>query len=529
MRRLGLASLLGIVLAAGLMHPLWRAEWAVMDDYQTLARLGESGSLPWSEVPAVIAMSETGHPGESGRYRPALWALHTLEAAWLGPSPARFFLWRTVQFGFILAVVWWIASAYVGALIATLLTVYTTTYSYWSDSFVHLFVSENWGAVFLAGFAIGAERAWRGWRRGAGVPTSALVTMAVAGTLAGACKENLLILLPLHASMLYLATRRSRPHPAVWLSSAVYALSGVAIAFAVLIGLRRSGDIDLYGNATDFTERLALLARPAPLAIVCASVVLIGLWSWAHRAGAARLTAARFQEWRALWKTVLVVFGVSTAVLLSQFVFYNGDWPTRGSRFDFPGRLIEMVAYALVWYFGRRSAAIWRVPPHWQRPAVALYALALVLLIARHPIPLLEAAREQVGLTQRIGAARRAVGDSVRGAPDRPVVLLPAREIDFEAVYAMAVQLRVVERLPNPLLVDSARVALSGPIVGEKAPLIAALSRDGGAGLPGRLEPPIRPWREFSWRRRAHPAGPVCLRLNGYDAPAPAPCPARLQ
>lgn len=530
MRRLVLSALLGLVLAAGLMHPLWRAEWAVMDDHQTLARIGESGSLPWREVPAVIALSETGHPGESGRYRPALWALHTFEAAWLGPSPARFFLWRTLQFGFVLAVIWWIASAYVGGLIGTLLAVYTTTHYYWRDSFAHLFVSENWGAVFLAWFAIGAERAWRAWRCGAVVPTWALVTMAVTGALAGACKENLLILLPLHVGMLYLAMRRSRPHLAVWVSSTAYAFSGLAIVTAVLVGLRRSGGIDLYGNSTDATERLALLARPLPLALTCACVALVGLWSWARRAGTARLDASQFLEWRALWRTVLVVAGVSSVVLLSQFVFYNGAWPTRGSRFDFPGRLVEVVAYALAWHFGRRSAEIWRVSRRWLRPAGMLYTLALVLLIARHPIAMLEGARGQAGLTHRIGSARRAVGDSVRGAPDRPVVLLATSEGDFEAVYAMAVQLRLVERLPNPVFLDSTRVVLNQDATsGLLAPLMAVLSRDGGAGLQGRLDPPIRPWREFASRRRAHPAGPTCLLLNGYDAPAPVSCPARLQ
>lgn len=510
------------------MHPLWQAEWSVMDDHGMLSVIGPDGRLPWSAVPAAIRKSEAGHPGEFSRYRPLTFTPQILESAIIGPRPGLWYGWRTVQFAFVLAVVWWVASAFLGMGLATLLTIYTTTHYYWSDSFAHLFVSENWASIWLAVFAVGAERLWQ-WRQrpATGSPTVPLVVMAVSGAMAGATKENMLVLLPLYAVALWWASRCARLRLVVWGAALIYVFAGAFVAGAVLTGLRHAGGIDLYGNPVNFGERVSLVWRPLPAVLAASWVTLLLAWRLAMRVSQSRLTVERQDSWRALWSAVLAVAAILTLVLVSQFVFYNGQWPTRGARFDFPGRLVEVVLYAAVWHFGCRGADVWQLAVSRRRLAGLVFWVSLTALTLRHPVPLLRASEERAAATHRVGDVRRAVAAAVVNEPDRPIVMLASDVGDEEAAYSLARQLRVIEHVPNPIFLDVRAVPddVTSVYSADNVRRIRRLAGDGGGGMAGRMVDPISAWSELAVHRHQGAVPPFCVALRGYEPAAITACP----
>ena len=526
-RRLVLCVLTGLVLAVGLLHPLWRAEWAVMDDHSMLTYIGPTGRLPWSAVPSVLAQTEGAHPGVFSRYRPGLFGAQVIEAALIGPNPRAWFAWRTVQFALVMAAICWVAGAFVPSLLAVLLTLYTSTQAYWSDSFVHLFVSECWSATWFAVFLVAAERFWRRHRVDGQVGT-ALSWLAVSGALAASTKENLLILLPFAWAALWWSARWRRLPWHEWGAAALSAAMAALIVVAVIVGLRREGGADLYGNTVTIGGRLALFARPLPVALAMMWAALLVAARVSERVGAAQLAPQPLDAWRALWRTVLGVAAASTLVAVSQFVFYNGAWPTGGSRFDFPGRLIEIVAYVMAWVFAMRAADIWRATPAVRRTFEVAYTLVLCLLILRHPAPLLRMARGQAALTHAVGDARRAIAAEVAATPDRPIVLLAASPVDVEPAISLARQVRVVEHLVNPLYVDARSVAPdpARPIDARWTEQLQALSVRGGGGSPGRLADPVSPWTSFAERRARGGPAPLCVALHEYNPVERVVCPA---
>ena len=526
--RAALSACLGLVLAAGLLHPLWRAEWAVMDDHSMLASIGPTGRLRWRAVPSVLAQTEGAHPGEFSRYRPGLFSAQVIEAAVIGPNPRLWFAWRTVQFALVMAAICWVVSAFTVPVVAMLLTLYASTHAYWSDSFVHLFVSECWSATWFAVFLIAGERFWQRSRGGAGRVAGALAWMAMSGALAASTKENLLILLPFAWGALWWSARTRRQLWYAWGAAAVSAAVAALIVVAVIVGLRREGGADLYGNTVTVAERLALFTRPLPVALAAAWITLLVAARVSKRLAAARLGAEQQARWRALWRTVLWVAAASTLVVASQFVFYNGDWPTGGSRFDFPGRLVEIVAYVMMWVFAMRAAGIWGATPPVRRAFVVAYALALCVLILRHPVPLLRAAQRQAALTHAVGIARRAISADAVDTPDRPIVLMAATPVDVEPAISFAREIRVVEHAVNPVYVD-ARAVVADParrIDASWTGQLRDLSLRGGGGLPGRLADPVSPWAGLVEQRARGGPAPICVALRNYNPVERVECPA---
>lgn len=527
MRRVLLAFVVGITLAASQLHPMWNAEWMVRDDHGLLAMIGTEGKVSWGEVLPIFASTTSGRPGRYHRYQPVAQIFAVAEAAVFGPQPRLWHVSLTVMFAFILGAFWWVSSFFLSAGLATLLTAYVSTHWYWHDVFLHLFDGEKWGAVWLAVFAVAAVNVWR-QRVSALSPTVALCAMAVSGALAAGSKENMLILLPLYMAVLGWSRVRARVQWVTWTATLLYLAASAVVVGAVLVGLRRGGGMDEYGNPSDIRERLALLLLPLPRLLVVSWLLLLGFRAWALRAGRRHLNQARNADWMSLWRTVLVVGTAITVVILSQFLFYNGKWPTQGGRYDFPGRMVEPVLYVSGFHFLIRTASIWKPALNVRRVGSAVLALWLLALTLRHSTDLLRAARIQAAQSHREGDVRRAVAARVVGEPDRPVVMLASELSDWEAAFSFSRLLRVVECVPNPifLYVPVIQADTSRQFVAGSLRMIRQLSSEGGAGFEERLQDPILPWSELAVRRARGAPIPLCVALHAYKATEIAECPS---
>lgn len=527
--RVLVAAALGAMLAAGLMRPLWNAEWAIMDDHGQLASIGSSGSVSLADVPDLLRSTEAAHPGSSSRYRPGTMIYQAVEVAIIKAHPGRWFVWRTVQFAFVLAVIWWVAAAFVGGGLATFLTIYATTQYYWRDIWVHLFVAENWCAVWLACFAVALVRLWNARDALETRGTGPLAWMAVMALFAGATKENFLVLVPLQLGALWWAVRRARIGRAAMIASGVMVAGAAFIAVAVMIGLRRNGFSDVYGNDVSANGRLGLFVQPFSLWVGGVALAFVVVRRAALAYGTGRLAAAQMAAWRLLWCELLCLTAGAVLVLESQFVFYNGKWPGGGGRFDFPGRLVELVAYGALICLVSRAGAVWQWSSSPRRVASLVLAAWLVFLTARKGAPLLDVARTQAEFTHELTAFRQNVAAIARARPDAPVVLSEISSDVNEPAMAIARELRVVEQVGNPIFL---RLTGSGSTPNDSTDTarlpprseLRLLSDSGGGGWPRRLAPPISPWRGYL-RLRATGVTPVaCIEIRSYDLPALHDC-----
>ena len=133
---------------------------------------------------------------------------------------------------------------------------------------------------------------------------------------------------------------------------------------------------------------------------------------------------------------------------VSQYVFYNGAWPTQ-MRYDFPGLLaLPLMAVTLLWLLLRLFDAL-ELPGRSLLHGLAAGTLAMVVLQQGFAASRL-AARENAERTIEFTTRLDCTVANLKAEPSRPVLLTSHRPSDYEAVSSLLHYFHAY-RVTNPI------------------------------------------------------------------------------
>jgi hypothetical protein len=172
------------------------------------------------------------------------------------------------------------------------------------------------------------------------------LTWGLSAVLAMGAKENYLVLgltsIPLTFRVLRQSLSCSINRNAILIINIIVYLVCVSISMVILFALRKQG-IDLYANPTSFSSRLFILIKGYlsvtqllahfPL-LLCFLIVMLTKFKGMRR-------------YSGQYNKVLIAEVILMVIWDSQFIFYNGKWPT-GTRYDFPGIIAGLLAYLVL-------------------------------------------------------------------------------------------------------------------------------------------------------------------------------------
>lgn len=421
--RAAICAVAGSVLSVAQLAPQRNAWWGLMDDHEPLEWRAPGTSLAFGDIPRVIATrTEAGQFGRSPRYRPVYYTLRVIESWAWGASPAAWYRARIVMFAGVIAGAMFAIWLFAGPWLAAGATAFLATGWYWRDVWAHLGPAEQYASVGTMLVALGAALVWRTRAAVAGLWLAAMGTLIAVG-----CKENFIVLL---VPLAFAAWHARAAHKTAAVAALAMAGAGAGLVMAaVVLGLRHAAG-DIYGTALTPAARLWWVhGKPA--------VALAALWA-AFALGA--VATGR----RELVRGMAVLLTIVTALVVSQATYYAPAWPRFGSRYDFPGRLADVLLFvgACIWLLrwleqtGRVRAA------RWAEPALGLL---MAVLAARHlELPLRAAAAVNTASTIALHDALNAVRDSVAAQPGTAVVIDSRGEVDMEPSGAVAALLSEV-------------------------------------------------------------------------------------
>jgi len=480
--------------------------------------MGWKQRVPLSDALALLGTTEAATPGGDQRYRPLYYAFKVLECVLWGANPVAWFTARIALFALTIFGIWWALVAVTGPLWGTLLGWYAFTQYYWGDVWAHACLGEQYAAVCVAVMAVGGVLAGERLRDGARAD-GPLMLMAAAAFVAVGVKENFVVLTVPLAVALWLCRRRRLAGPAAY-AAALVALAGATFVIgAVLVGTMRSGGVDVYRNSTGLGSRARLLAGKWPR-LVAAALAIAAAGAAAFRSWVRRARPAALAVTERVLAQQAVVAGLVTIVFMAQVVFYNGQFPSFGGRYDFPGRLVEVAVYASL-IVGAGTIAGTLAWPRGLARFVCAGALALRALGSGFHVR--ETAWIYVDRTSKMHEALNATLAAAAGGAT-PVVLFSTDPGDYEAAMMVGAVLQTM-RATNPVFLSAPRYTarqLRDPFPAAVGVLLEAASRDGAAQFY------LHPQGELAAAIARAGGRCVALRLHGYEPFEPWPCDAKL-
>lgn len=489
-----------------------RAQWDVMDDHQILHYLGPDGTMTLGELPRFLAGTEVGEWGRRNqRFRPSYYTLRLLEAWLWGDVPGRWYLARIVMLAVSVALFWRVLARWIGLPGAGVAMLYCLWLPFWGGVWCRLGPGETYCVPALGLYVFGAVGILRAARAPSPVRPARAVgywaALTAGALIAMGAKENFLLLIPpTWALTAWLIRKRRLGAVGAGFAAAISAY-GLFLIVVIATAIGRSGH-DVYAREVSASSRLPLIGAGFVQAFARAN--------WRDAAAVAGLGAGLLllrRHIRELLPSLARTAAILVGLLLlygSQFVFYNGEWPGKTPRYDFPGALARPCYWVALGALGLEFLRVKGVRPTARHLLCAVAAGAMVVpALWRTPYPLRESSRKNVARTHMVTQFVMDVAKILKQEPGRPLVLLSHARKDAETSVAILRSLRALG-VANPLFlkVDWDKDAPDRTREEQHAfEIMTARSRKGMDGFRPLGELPAAP-RPFAVGLSGPPVGP---------------------
>ena len=303
-------------------------------------------------------------------------------------------------------------------------------------------------------------------------------------------KENFVLLLApniLLAVYALYAKRASKVFMAAFLITTVWT---IFVAAAFILAVTNAGS-DVYGSSVSTMSRLSTLntgirhnqSKLIILATLVASIFLFVQYLVEKK-------RSELFKYTAVFIALCVVY---EAIFVSQFVFYNGNWPNH-SRYDFPGVLVIPFFYASVLFFVKKIMESYKVAPMIISSLTYGAYIGLVFVTIMRGFVAMQVRIEQnMQKTQAYTAQIEKLATILTENPTRHVVIVSGNPWDYEPIYAYSQFLRAygVTNTMHIQLANYSPESVPEGIEKRLATELQAMQLHGGWGyevLPEKLE-----------------------------------------
>jgi len=429
------------------------AKWGLQDDHEIVDTLGPSQNLKISEFWDALLETEIANPGTALRFRPTYSVLRLSEIFLWGASPFNWYLFRMILFSFFILLSWLIADKYVGVAAGLLFALYILSFEFWRDVMARLGPQENYAAVGTALYILGYVNTMELVHKkdeAAGQSLSNWFLIVTGAFIAMGSKENFLILLVPSVILLIILYRKELLGKISILSLSLILGYGVLIGGVLIVVLSRA-KTDMYGRSTALSGRLNMaldgfekaFRYDAVLFGIAAVTLLLGtlFFFLKKKNDPDRLSLVRGKAGKYLGIAVLVLLGY-----VSQYVFYNGDWPSQANgRYNFPGALAGPYLLFIIVLLLLDISFLFQKPALWRRGVLLAFSLLLIVLISTNGFyePLRDASKRNAGSTRGITSLILQISDQMHSHPDSSLLFISSDSmIDLELIESVATFLR---------------------------------------------------------------------------------------
>ena len=431
-----------------LFHPLLQAHFGLIDDHELVLWFGHDGQLSLGGAWKILRESEIFNPQSTARFRPIYYGSRILEAWFWGASPHLWYLGRIfVHAVLIFSIFRFLSALFPFRTLIGVFAFYCSLDYFWIDIVCRLGPAELYAAAFLATMLFGLTSLIDN-RSDLGC-----VAIAVGFGLISGTKENMIFLAAVPALVIFWRWKS--------LSRTAVAALGFSIVFGMAMFIRAlvvvsGGGEDVYGREVSGNKvahlATALFAEYPLYALgeVFAGVILAACFLIRRF----RPTLVQPRHLQLISRLSLLFLGMGY-VAVSQYVFYQGDWPNQSNsiRYDFPGVLIiqalGFIAFCLVLKF---SLVI-----RYERVLMGfVLSVASLFLVATSwaSIETLRVAAFKVArTTQRTSAALDEINKYLSIDPSRRIVITVNSMFDYEPMFAIR-SLLLAAGIKNPIAVE---------------------------------------------------------------------------
>lgn len=313
--------------------PVIHADWFIIDDHEVIDKIGTANHLPFRQIIKELHGTEVDLSSTWTRYRLLYFPLQLLESAVYGKNVTLWYIERVAIACLMGVTLYAMARDWLGLYVGFVFAIFELSRPYWGPGmFTRLGSGETYGVFGLSliaiAFCIDGHRMTS--RRSCALLALGLIVCV--GT-----KENFLpfILLPI-AALFYNRRSLSIVSKLILSTSILFTLwSGAVIAYRLK---RAAHDVYMHEATLSGRSRLLLDFLQLPsVRIWILAIAVAGGW-WLFRISKLRLADSVSKR----LGFSLIINLISLAFYLTQFVFYNGDWPNEDvPRYLFPGLLIR--------------------------------------------------------------------------------------------------------------------------------------------------------------------------------------------
>jgi hypothetical protein len=256
---------------------------------------------------------------------------------WYQNAPFGWYFFRIMAFLFFIITTYALFNCINGRIIGGVLTIYLTTFSFWSDIFGRLGTAEVYTAIGTAVFIIGILILCR-----SNYQVLALLLMTLGVIISIGSKENMVILLMPHLYYLFIYRKDAWKKRILSIFSAIICTLWTSWVYLKLFNKIKISKTDAYNNTLELSTRLQivnnyLIEHKEFLLLVGGLIFLI-------------ILGVLFRKHKGItkWYMTLIVSSVFIVILIiSQIFFYNGQLI---DRYNFPYMLYTPLVISLACY-----------------------------------------------------------------------------------------------------------------------------------------------------------------------------------
>ncbi len=428
------------------------AKWGLQDDHEIIDTLGPSQDLKISEFWKNLLKTEIAAPGSALRFRPAYSILRLSEMFLWGASPFKWYLSDMILFSFFILILWLTIDKYVGFIAGLLFTMYLVSFQFWGDIMARLGRCETYAVFGTALYILGYVNTMELINKkdtAAGSSLSNWILIVAGSFIAMGSKENFLFLL-VPSIILLIVLYRKELHGKISILSLSLVLGYGALISAVLIVALSKARTDMYASSIAPSGRL-YMAIDGFKNVFSYNSVLFGIAAAALLLGAVFFYLVKQNDTdkqKLFLGKAAKYLGIAFLLLLgyvSQYVFYNGDWPSQANgRYNVPGLLAGPYLILIIVLLLLEILNIIRKPAIWRKVILFVFSFVLIVLIARNGFePLRHASKRNAETTQKGMALISKIALTMRYNPGANLLFLSNDSmIDYEFIEAVATFLR---------------------------------------------------------------------------------------
>jgi hypothetical protein len=453
-------ALLSFSFAIIILYPNLSAKWSNTDDHEIIDFMGKDHQLSYKEIPHMLMKTEVGFSGVP-RYRPTYYLLKLIETASWGNNPLFWYAFRIGLLGTSIFITWMLLGRFMGKIAGGLVCLVFLSHSFWQEQFLEFIgPAEHYCMIGLALYCLAFVNLWK-----KKISYSTNIWWGILAFGAIVCmgsKENFLLLIPITLILFYYAWKDNQLNKfCIFINSLLFAF-GLFVTIATIIVLKQNNGLDIYSNSVSPISRFNVLLSgffslshmkiQFPFWISLILVLIAWIFHYIRRDNISDAILNRLRY-------LLLAEAVCVLVWYSQFVFYNGLWPSN-SRYDFPGVLAQDLAYILLIFSPLTIIKTLTSSLTLKRLIKVLYAMLIIFFSVyimqygiHNYINIYTTSIIHRNITQN---TEEAIFEAIRRAkdnPSAPIIIICNKLYDLEGVWSIGKLLSAY--CDNPIILDT--------------------------------------------------------------------------